>query len=231
MTTQQTETWTKPVPIDIDPKWNDNDLRNIQFFMEKSIDWANTTKRFSREKKTIMVDTARFFYTFLYKYNYEGNHWGSDEQLDSSLFRGYCFKLRKINDYAPHSQAQFKLAKGLFKLWDSPEHFNLQTLSTECNWKSHYEAMMNRNRHPMLWAREAMAELSQYYMANWCSAFWSSSWSKKKVEPVDSVMAYDLEGHSEWTSDEEPEESASEAFKRIATEMSSGVVDKITFNF
>ncbi len=221
MTTTQTPTYETcgsiPVPIDIDPKWNDNDLRNIQFFMEKCIDWANTTKRFSLEKKTIMVDTARFFYTFLYKYNYEGKCWGRDDDLDAGLFRGYCFKLRKLNDYAPHSQAQFKLAKGLFKLWDSPEHFNLAALSTECNWKSQYMAIMNHNRHPMLWAREAMAELSQYYMANWCSAFWSSSWSKKKVDS--NVVSQFLP------------ETTSEAVQRIATEMSSGVVDKITFNF
>lgn len=174
MATTQTLATTKRNPIVIDPKWDDNDLKNIQFFMEKAIDWANTTKRFSQEKKTIMIDMAKFVRTFLYEYNHSGRHWGTD----GDHLAGMCFKLRKINNYTPYGGAQFKLAKELFKLWESPEHFLIGVVSTECNWPSQYHAKMSPNNHPKLMAKEVMAEIMEYYMANWCSAFHSSNWKK-----------------------------------------------------
>ena len=164
----------EPVPIVINPNWDDEDLKNIQFFVEKCIHWANTTKRFSLEKKTILIDMARFFYTYLYTYNHKGRHWGTDGDPLAAM----CFKIRHINNLTPYGGAQFKLAKELFKLWESPEHFLITEVSTQCDWPSLYQAKLNPTHHPKLWAKSSMANIVEYYMANWCSAFHSTRWKK-----------------------------------------------------
>lgn len=176
-TTETPTTWTCgsiPVPINIDPKWDDEDSKNIQFFMEKCIGWVHNTKRYSLEKKTIMLDMAYFFRNYLYKFNNKGGHWGTD----GDHIAGMCFKLRKLEHYNYLSNAQMRLVKELFKLWEKPEDFYLSDISTQCDWPNEYDAIMNHNQHPKLWSKKAMAEIMEYYMANWCSAFHSTRWKK-----------------------------------------------------